>query len=176
MTAPSKEERVRLRALLKWATPLPWRWWTSNSLRRLSSDKTGKDGDVGHAIITHDRLPDIVISEDDQAYSEAACNALPALLDAIDAVERRADVTLGVAEERGRAERHVAETLGAAKGESTIGAAGRVVAAREAWRKLSESLIGMNEGRLGDPGLWERSSKECDEAFEKLAELGEVER
>lgn len=24
----------------------PWRWWTSNSVRRLSSDATGKDGDV----------------------------------------------------------------------------------------------------------------------------------
>lgn len=27
-------------------TPGPWQWWTSNSFLRLSSQATGKDGDV----------------------------------------------------------------------------------------------------------------------------------
>lgn len=34
---------------LRGFTPGPWRWWTSCSFDRLSSDETGKDGDVLYA-------------------------------------------------------------------------------------------------------------------------------
>lgn len=69
------EERARA------ATPGPWRWWTSNSFRRLSSDATGKDGDVAHAF-THpvDRHPDISIREADQAFIAHARGDVPALV------------------------------------------------------------------------------------------------
>lgn len=41
-------------------TPGPWRWWTSNSFRRLSSDATGRDGDVLCAVVQpSDGHPDI---------------------------------------------------------------------------------------------------------------------
>lgn len=41
----------KLEAVARAATPGPWRWWTSNSVRRLSSDATGKDGDVLYAFM-----------------------------------------------------------------------------------------------------------------------------
>ena len=41
-------------------TPGPWRWWTSCSFRRLSSEATGRDGDVLHAATQHsDGHPDV---------------------------------------------------------------------------------------------------------------------
>lgn len=41
-------------------TPGPWRIWTSNSFRRISSDATGKDGDVLHAVVHRsDGHPDL---------------------------------------------------------------------------------------------------------------------
>jgi hypothetical protein len=58
----------------------PWRWWTSNSHRRLSSDATGKDGDVAYGVVHHDGCADIAIRDEDLFYVEAACNALPSLL------------------------------------------------------------------------------------------------
>lgn len=41
-------------------TPGPWRWWTSCSFRRLSSEATGRDGDVLHAVTQRsDGHPDV---------------------------------------------------------------------------------------------------------------------
>lgn len=40
-------------------TPGPWRLWTSNSYRRISSDATGYDGDVLHATVHSDGQPDL---------------------------------------------------------------------------------------------------------------------
>jgi hypothetical protein len=41
-------------------TPGPWKWWTSCSFRRLSSEATGHDGDVLHAVIQgSDGHPDV---------------------------------------------------------------------------------------------------------------------
>lgn len=41
-------------------TPGPWKWWTSCSFRRLSSEATGRDGDVLHAVIQRgDGHPDV---------------------------------------------------------------------------------------------------------------------
>jgi hypothetical protein len=40
-------------------TPGPWRIWTSNSFRRISSDATGHDGDVLHAVVQRDGHPDL---------------------------------------------------------------------------------------------------------------------
>lgn len=55
------------------ATPGPWRWWTSNSQRRLSSDVTGGDGDVACATVhPRDRVPDIQIREADARFIEHA--------------------------------------------------------------------------------------------------------
>lgn len=73
----TKEERDRDRAIAERVeTPLPWRWWTSNSVRRLSSDVTGKDGDVAHGTI-YQGCPDIAIRERDMAHVENAANRLP---------------------------------------------------------------------------------------------------
>jgi hypothetical protein len=48
-------------------TPGPWRWWTSNSVRRLSSDVTGKAGDVVYAYALRDGGADIQIKPEDAA-------------------------------------------------------------------------------------------------------------
>lgn len=63
------------------ATPKPWRWWTSCSHRRLSSDATGRDGDVLHGFVHPvDRQPDVVCSEADRALIAAYRSYAPALL------------------------------------------------------------------------------------------------
>jgi hypothetical protein len=69
-----------LRPLEPVATPGPWCWWTSNSHRRLSSDATGKDGDVASGAVHRDGWTDITIKQPDQDLIAAARNALPALL------------------------------------------------------------------------------------------------
>ena len=80
------EQIAELRRLEKAATHGPWRWWTSNSMRRLSSDPSGKDGDVLRASIATDGVADVVVSEQDQDLIAAARNALPLLLDERDAL------------------------------------------------------------------------------------------
>ena len=84
-----KSERDKHRSILAAATPLPWRWWTSNSMRRLSSDPTGKDGDVAHAFRASDGVPDIAIREADMAAIETAVNALGAYIADAEETERR---------------------------------------------------------------------------------------
>jgi hypothetical protein len=78
---------ARLRKLIAAATPLPWRFWTSNSHRRLKSDAT--PGHVAYGREQSDGTDDIVISEADMALIEAACNELPLMLDAMAEHERR---------------------------------------------------------------------------------------
>lgn len=78
----------RLRELAQAATAGPWRWWTSCSFRRLSSDATGKDGDVLHAVVHRDGVADIQGSEADRAFIESANPAtVIALLDRIASLE-----------------------------------------------------------------------------------------
>ncbi len=65
-------------------TPGPWRWWTSNSFRRLSSDATGKDGDVLSATVSRsDGHPDLIVSEADMKLIGAAPNLLTAAQQAL---------------------------------------------------------------------------------------------
>lgn len=80
MTALTDEALAELERLQERRTPGPWRWWTSNSHRRLSSDATGKDGDVAYGVRHRDGCTDIAIREEDAAYVEGAANALPDLL------------------------------------------------------------------------------------------------
>ena len=61
---------IRARALLKAASPWPWKWWTSNSWRRLSSGD--KDGNVLCPIVARDGHPDLAIKDEDAALIEQA--------------------------------------------------------------------------------------------------------
>jgi len=83
-----KHDIEEMRLLLKEATPGPWRWWTSNSHHRLSSDPSGKDGDVIHAYRAKDGLCVIAVKEADAALIVAAVNELPALLDELEALRK----------------------------------------------------------------------------------------
>ena len=84
-----KSERDQHRAILAAAMPLPWRWWTSNSMRRLSSDPTGKDGDVAHAFVAADGVPDIAIHEADMMAIETGVNAIGRYIADAEEMERR---------------------------------------------------------------------------------------
>lgn len=76
-----------LRFLRREATPGPWRWWTSNSHRRLSSDATGKDGDVVSAFRARDGLSILSVKDADADLIVAAVNELSALLDEIERLQ-----------------------------------------------------------------------------------------
>ena len=57
-------------------TPGPWRWWTSCSFNRLSSDATGKDGDVLRGVKYSDGVCGVEGCEADMRLIAAAPNLL----------------------------------------------------------------------------------------------------
>lgn len=80
-------DREELRRLCEAATPGPWKWWTSNSWRRLRSCRRDSHPSVAEPIVARDGHPDMIISDADQAFIAAARTAVPALLDALEAAE-----------------------------------------------------------------------------------------
>ena len=66
------------------ATSGPWKWWTSNSHRRLTAEDR-QDGGVAYGTKHKDGCGDIVISEADMAFIEEARVDLP---DALREIER----------------------------------------------------------------------------------------
>jgi hypothetical protein len=67
-------------------TPLPWKWWTSNSHNRLTS-ATGVDGDVIYAFrASHGHLC-VHVTTQNMAFIERACNSYGDLLEACGAAE-----------------------------------------------------------------------------------------
>lgn len=65
-------------------TPAPWKWFTSNSHKRLSSVLSGKDGDVLYAYNDSTGFPMIGCNERDMALIAAA----PELLEALQNLKR----------------------------------------------------------------------------------------
>lgn len=61
-----------LKAAALAATPGPWEWFTSNSMARLSSTPSGKDGDVLSAFRAFDGVPCVSVSQRDMAFIAAA--------------------------------------------------------------------------------------------------------
>jgi hypothetical protein len=64
------------------ATPAPWSWWTSNSMKRITCEadpQRRQDGDVLRATM-HSTWPDLAISKADMELIVALRNAAPALL------------------------------------------------------------------------------------------------
>jgi len=79
------------------ATPGPWEWFTSNSMARLSSIPSGKDGDVLSAFRASDGVPCVSVSQPDMAFIAAANPAVVlALLDRIAELEAKTEMTMGV--------------------------------------------------------------------------------
>lgn len=73
------------------ATQGRWHWWTSNSWRRLRAETaSGSTVSVMEPYISRsDRHPDIVVSEEDMAFSEHAANTYAAVAEAlIEAMKR----------------------------------------------------------------------------------------
>ena len=68
-------------------TPGPWKWWTSNSFRRLSGPD-GKDGAVLCPTVSRsDGNPDLIVSKHDMALIESAPDLLEALEDCLYRIE-----------------------------------------------------------------------------------------
>ncbi|MEL5317636.1 ead/Ea22-like family protein [Serratia ureilytica] len=61
-----------LKAAAMAATPGPWEWFTSNSMARLSSTPSGKDGDVLSAFRASDGVPCVSVSQHNMAFIAAA--------------------------------------------------------------------------------------------------------
>jgi len=75
---PTDTRLQEIAQLCAHATPGPWKWWTSNSFRRLSARG---DGDVLHGTIQrHDGQPDVVCSKADSAFIEASRSIVPEFL------------------------------------------------------------------------------------------------
>ena len=76
-------------------TPWPWRWWTSNSRLRLSSDATGKDGDVLYAERLRDGADVVTPNPADRPLIAAAPLLHHRLTEARTAIASRPDDALG---------------------------------------------------------------------------------
>lgn len=72
-------------------TPYPWKWFTSNSHNRLSSEVTGKDGDVIHAFKASDGMICVNVNQRDMAVIAAAPELLEALQDALHAYDKHGE-------------------------------------------------------------------------------------
>lgn len=58
-------------------TPGEWKWWTSNSWRRLRSELGhGKTADVIYPYVARDNHPNLVVSEEDMRLIAAAPDLL----------------------------------------------------------------------------------------------------
>lgn len=82
-----KDERDRHRAILAAAAPRPWRWWTSNSHRRLKSDAVF--GDLAYGTKHKDGVDDIVVSDETMAAIETAVNRIGEYIDDAEEMGRR---------------------------------------------------------------------------------------
>ena len=84
-------EIAELRAGLEGVTPGPWKWWTSCSWRRLSSEHRGysKDGGVICPTVSQsDGHPDIIASQEDMDHiARCSPDKIAALLARLDAAE-----------------------------------------------------------------------------------------
>lgn len=69
------------------ATPTPWAWWTSNSVKRI----TGPDGKDGGVLCSYrfDSGTDVAITDDNMAVLVAARNALPSLIAEVESLRKQ---------------------------------------------------------------------------------------
>ncbi|WP_158784981.1 hypothetical protein [Pantoea sp. BAV 3049] len=105
----TSEQLENLRGLIKFASPMPWHWATSNSMARLSS-ASGKDGDVLSAFRASDGVPCVSVSSDNMNLIVSAVNALPGLLAHIDAQASRIAEQQAVIDQRnGECDRLITE-------------------------------------------------------------------
>lgn len=72
-------------------TPGPWKWWTSNSFLRLSSEATGKDGDVIDSYKMSDGHTSLSVKYEDMNLIAAAPELLEALQDALHAYDKHGE-------------------------------------------------------------------------------------
>ena len=100
-----------LKRLALSATPGPWKWWTSNSVKRITGPD-GEDGGVLSAYV-HAGYADLRVSAEDQAYIESANPS--AILELIEQLERWPEIAKTLASEnaelRKDAERRAGVTL-----------------------------------------------------------------
>ena len=95
---------VKLKELALAATRGGWKWFTSNSHKRLSSIASGKDGDVISAFRATDGVPCVNVSQPNMEFIEALNpDVVFALIEQLEAAQRERDLLtaqLSVAAER----------------------------------------------------------------------------
>lgn len=106
------DELKRDKAICEAATKGRWRWWTSNSHRRLKSDAGGH---VAYGTRQRDDTDDIVISDEDMRAIENAVNRLPLYIAEaqemarrIEEMAKRADMLAGANDPTGALQIHAA--------------------------------------------------------------------
>jgi hypothetical protein len=95
------------RALLAAAAPWPWKWWTSNSFRRLTGPD-GRDGGVLCGAVQTDGQPDVCASEGTRNLIERAPELLEQLLADVAVIRGERDAALAEVEQLQGAFRGVA--------------------------------------------------------------------
>lgn len=107
-----------LKDLVARTTPGPWKWWTSCSWRRLSSEARGHSQDGGvicPTVSRSDGHPDIIVSDADAAFIAASREAVPALIAEIEGLREALALCDGVLGETRRLVKSVrctARTMG----------------------------------------------------------------
>ncbi len=120
-----------LKAAAMAATPGPWEWFTSNSMARLSSTPSGKDGDVLSAFRASDGVPCVSVSQPDMAFIAAANPAV--VLELLAELESK-DKRLAELEQK---ERH-------SERQNVIDA---LAGAGESWSDIEEYMVKWDEER-----------------------------
>lgn len=92
----TSERHAAAKARCARATVGPWKWWTSNSHRRLTAEDC-QDGGVAYGTKQKDGCGDIVIGEHDMAFIEEARVDLPDALEEIERLRGRLANVEGVA-------------------------------------------------------------------------------
>lgn len=82
----------RMKAVAEAATPGEWKWWTSNSWRRLYRDEPGIRSIVLEPFVARDGHPDLTVSQEDMAFFETCTpKAVLSLISRLEEAERERD-------------------------------------------------------------------------------------
>lgn len=116
-----------LAALVAQATPGPWKWWTSNSWRRLSSER--QEGGVICPFVARDGHPDLTVSDADARLIAMAPDLARTVLEQQAEIARLLEVLRSAGAALDWAARQMKGNCSGSSVSATMLAAGQVAAA-----------------------------------------------